>query len=230
MSLSQDGDRTNLALGSRVTERIYSDVEASYSARVAKYGAAPLGVDWSCQATQSLRFVQLLKVCDFSVPFKLNDIGCGYGALAAFLAVRYPEANIDYLGLDLSRAMVSRARRRFSRPDRRFVVRAASPRIADYSVASGIMNVSCGYSRAIWEGFVATILREMRRTSRLGFSVNFLSDAGHVKTSGGPSVERLYRTSPGPWSHYCEYDLGCSVETIDNYGMREFTLLARCDS
>ena len=147
MSRSGKNDRTSIALGSRATESVYSDVEAYYSARVAKYGATPLGVDWSCQATQSLRFVQLLKLCDFSAPFTLNDIGCGYGALAAFLTIRYPEAKIDYLGLDLSRAMVSRARRRFSSPDRRFVVRRASPRIADYSVASGIMNVSCGYSR-----------------------------------------------------------------------------------
>jgi SAM-dependent methyltransferase len=230
MSLSGESDGTSIALGSRVTESVYSDVEAYYSARVAKYGATPLGVDWSCQATQSLRFVQLLKICDFSAPFTLNDIGCGYGALAAFLTIRYPEAKIDYLGLDLSRAMVSRARRRFSSPDRRFLVRTASPRIADYSVASGIMNVSCGYSRAIWEGFVATILREMRRTSRLGFSVNFLSDTARAKTSAGPPVESLYRTSPEPWSHYCERDLGCSVETIDDYGMREFTLLVRCDS
>jgi SAM-dependent methyltransferase len=230
MSLSGKTDRTSIALGSRVTESVYSDVEAYYGARVAKYGATPLGVDWSCQATQSLRFVQLLKICDFSTPFTLNDIGCGYGALAAFLTIRYPEAKIDYLGLDLSRAMVSRARRRFSSPDRRFVVRTASPRIADYSVASGIMNVSCGYSRPIWECFVATILREMRRTSRLGFSVNFLSDAARAKTSAGPSVESLYRTSPEPWSHYCERDLGCSAEAIDNYGMREFTLLVRCDS
>ena len=230
MSLTAEGDRKSIALNSRVTESIYSDVEAYYSARVAKYGATPLGVDWSCQATQAFRFVQLLKICDFSAPFTLNDIGCGYGALAAFLTIRYPEAKIDYLGMDLSGAMVSRARRRFSSPDRRFVVRTVSPRIADYSVASGIMNVSCGYSRAIWEGFVATVLREMRRTSRVGFSVNFLSDAARAKKSAGAPVASLYRTSPGPWSHYCEHDLGCSVETIDNYGMREFTLLVRCDS
>jgi SAM-dependent methyltransferase len=207
---------------------MYASIEAYYSARVAKYGATPLGVDWSCQATQSLRFVQLLKICDFAAPFTLNDIGCGYGALAAFLAMRYSEAKIDYLGLDLSRAMVSRARRRFSRPDCRFVVGTASPRNADYSVASGIMNVNCNYSRAIWEGFVATTLREMRRTSRLGFSVNFLSDAARAKTSPDGPVESLYRTSPEPWIRYCERDLGCSVETIDNYGMREFTLLVRC--
>src|SRR5712691_1641141 len=106
-------DRVDMAAGPGGAEvqRICSDVEAYYDARVAKYGATPLGVDWSCQATQNLRFVQLLKICDFSTPFALNDVGCGYGALCAFLAMRAPDVGIDYLGVDLSKAMVSRARR-----------------------------------------------------------------------------------------------------------------------
>jgi SAM-dependent methyltransferase len=215
--------------GGAEVQRIYSGIEAYYDARVAKYGATPLGVDWSCQATQSLRFVQLLKICDFSTPFSLNDVGCGYGALCAFLAMRYPDFGIDYLGVDLSKAMVRRARRRFAMTDRRFAVGQASPRLADYSVASGIMNVNVGYPRAVWEDFVAAMLRDMRRTSRRGFSVNFMSDV--VTASEAPDnsrATRLYRTSPERWVLYCENVLGCSVETLDNYGMREFTLLLRC--
>jgi SAM-dependent methyltransferase len=206
---------------------LYSDVEAYYGARVAKHGATPRGVDWSCQATQSLRFVQLLKICDFSTPFALNDLGCGYGALCAFLAMRHSNFEVDYLGIDLSSAMISRARRRFSRPDRRFRVGKAASRIADYSVASGIMNVNVGYPRAVWEGFLAEMLRNMRDTSRRGFSVNFISDSDAADPSTDSSVPSLYRTSPAPWIRFCERDLGCSVETIDNYGMKEFTLLAR---
>jgi len=210
-------------------QRICSDVEAYYGARVAKYGATPLGVDWSCQATQSLRFVQLLKICDFSTPFSLNDVGCGYGALCAFLATRCPDFGIDYLGVDLSKAMVSRARRRFATTDQRFVVGQASPRLADYTVASGIMNVNVGYPRTVWEDFVAAMLRDMRRTSRRGFGVNFMSDAATASDAPDNSgATRLYRTSPGRWIPYCENALGCSVETLDNYGMKEFTLLLRC--
>ena len=227
MSLSAEAGGTSIELGNEILSDVYSNIEAYYSARVAKYGATPLGVDWSCQATQSFRFVHLLRICDFSAPFSLNDIGCGYGALATFLAMRYPESTIDYLGLDLSRTMIRRARRRFSSPGQRFVVGAASPRIADYSVASGVMNVNCGFSRSIWEGFVATTLREMRRASRRGFSVNFLADATHAGMSAVPSVESLYRTSPEPWIRYCERELRCCVETVDNYGMNEFTLLVR---
>src|SRR5438874_9086359 len=103
-----------IALGDSTFGRVYSDVEAYYGARVAKHGATPLGVDWSCWATQNLRFVQLLKLCDFSQAFALNDIGCGYGALAAYLAMRHATVVIDYLGVDLSQAMIRRARRRFS--------------------------------------------------------------------------------------------------------------------
>lgn len=214
-------------LGDAELRRVYSDVEAYYGAQVAKYGATPRGVDWSCQATQSLRFVQLLRICDFAAPFALNDVGCGYGALCAFLDLRYPDSRVDYLGVDLSRAMVSRARRRFQRADRRFAVGKASPRLADYSVASGIMNVNVGYSRAVWEDFIAAMLQDMRRTSRRGFSVNFMSDAVAASEAPDSPATRLYRTSPERWIPYCENALGCSVETLDNYGMREFTLLLR---
>jgi len=226
MTVSPRTDRAGAKPGDRTLRGVFSDVEAYYSARVAKHGATPLGVDWSCWATQNLRFVQLLKLCDFSGPFALNDIGCGYGALAAYLAMRHATTAIDYLGVDLSQAMVRRARRRFSGSGRRFVVATSSPRVADYSVASGVMNVSLGHPREVWEDFVATILREMRRASRRGFSVNFINadiDTAHDLADG------LYRTTAQRWIDFCEGELGCSVETIDGYGMREFTLLIRCN-
>jgi SAM-dependent methyltransferase len=211
--------------------RIPSDIESYYGGRVAKYGAAPLGVDWSCQATQSLRFVQLLKICDFSAPLTLNDMGCGYGALVPFLAARHPDCEIDYLGIDLSRAMISRARRRFAGPRRRFVVGARIPRIADYSVASGTMNVNVGYPQQTWEGFIATMLRQLHEASRHGFSVNFM----HALQDADPDVDvehdagatRLYRTTPEVWRRFCESELNCAVELLDAYGMKEFTLLVR---
>jgi len=51
--------------------------------------------------------------------------------------------------------------------------------------------------------------------------------AADPEASTDSSVPSLYRTSAAPWIRFCERDLGCSVETIDNYGMKEFTLLAR---
>ncbi len=209
---------------------VYARVEAYYSAKVMKHGTTPRGVDWSCQATQELRFVQLLKVCDFSAPFTLNDLGCGYGALCAFLAKRHPQAEIDYLGIDLSKAMIRRARTRFGSPARRFKVGKTSGRMADFSVASGIMNVNIGQSRSAWEAFVTEMLTELRRNSRRGFSVNFVTEKPDAAAAGRASAVELYCTSPEPWARYCEQELGCTVETRNDYGLGEATILARINA
>jgi len=210
--------------------RICSDVDNYYTARVARQGATPLGVDWTCQATQALRFVQLLKLCNFSEALSLNDVGCGYGALVPFLAARHPGCDVDYLGIDLSRAMIGRARRRFAGPRCRFAVGAKSPRVADYSVASGVMNVNVGYSRRAWEMFIESMLRQMHETSRRGFAVNFMVASPEQGADDEPDLMRLYKSMPEPWMRFCRAELKCSVELISNYGMKEFTLLVRQDA
>jgi SAM-dependent methyltransferase len=213
------------ATASETLADVHDRIAVYYTETVTRFGATPRGVDWSCQPTQEMRFVQLLKLCDFSVPFSLNDIGCGYGALAAFLARRHPSAKVDYLGIDLSDVMIRRARRRYRGiPLRRFAVGDAAPRLADYAVASGVMNVQLDISRVAWEDFIAETLRTMRRTCRRGFAVNFLDPIPAEPASRG-----LYRTEPGPWAHFCRETLGCSAEIVRGYGMREFTLLARPD-
>ena len=203
---------------------VYAGIERYYSARVTKYGATPPGVDWTCIPTQELRFVQLLKLCDFAQPFSLNDVGCGYGALLAYLARRHARAHIDYLGIDLSAAMIRRARRLWRNRDRAsFIVADDSLPIADYSVASGIFNVILDQPVKLWQHFIATTLGRMHSTSRLGFAVNFMTRPAR----GQATRPGLYRISPEPWIHYCEQKLGSKVELLTDYGLREFTLLVR---
>lgn len=219
------GARPVIAAKADILRPVHARIEAYYADRISRHGVGPRGVDWTCTATQELRFVQLLKLCDFSQPFLLNDIGCGYGALVGFMARRHPEADIDYLGVDLSPAMISRARRRYrGAQGRRFVVGSEIPRIADYAVASGVMNVMLDHPRALWEEFVADTLRRMHASSRRGFAVNFMAEK-----PDGTATEGLYRTDPSCWTWFCQQTLGCVVEVVGGYGMREFTLLARPD-
>jgi hypothetical protein len=202
---------------------VHAGIAAYYTGTVRKHGATPLGVDWSCVPTQELRFVQLLKLCDFSTSFSLKDLGCGYGALLAFLDKRYADRRIDYLGVDLSPAMIRHAKRLWRGvPNVRFARGACGTQEVDYTIASGIFNVRLEQSLERWERFVATTLAEMRAASRLGFAANFMAPIAGRETRAG-----LYRTAPEPWMRYCADDLGVDVELVNGYGMREFTLLLR---
>lgn len=203
---------------------IHAAIARYYTGTLQAHGATPHGVDWANRPTQELRFVQLLRICDFSAPFSLDDLGCGYGALLAYLAWRHPGAEVDYLGLDLSTAMVAAARRRWRRRhDAAFAVGSASPRVADYSVASGIFNVKLDASAARWRRFVAATLDAMHAGSRRGFAVNFIAPLPR----GAAGHSGLYRTPPGTWRRYCEQRLGARVEVVQGYGLREYTLLVR---
>jgi len=195
-----------------------------YSGKIERHGPTPLGVDWPCAPTQQLRFVQLLRICDFSVPLSLNDLGCGYGALLTLIGQRHPGAQLDYLGIDLSEAMVAQARRLWRR--RRgaaFLAGDRAGRTADYSVASGIFNVRIDQPLPLWEEFVATTLRELAATSAKAFAVNFLAPL----PEGMEGKPELYRPAAAPWADFCRREFGAQVSVLDAYGMREFTLLAR---
>jgi SAM-dependent methyltransferase len=214
-----------MSVNAEAYERVRIDIAAYYNARIQKYGPTPLGVDWTCVPTQELRFVQLLKVCDFARPFMLNDVGCGYGALLAFLGKRHPKALIDYMGTDLSVGMISRAHRMWvRRPLTAFRVAGADAnRVADYSIASGIFNIKLHNSDTTWREFIKKALSDMHSTSLKGFAVNFLNRPA----SKGLGPSELYRTDPDHWVRYCEESFRAKVECLSDYGMREFTLVIR---
>jgi hypothetical protein len=198
-------------------------VEQYYTQRLRRFGPTPLGVDWSCVPTQALRFRKLLTLCNFDVAFSLNDIGCGYGALLDYIALYHPQSSIDYLGIDVSPAMVRSARKRCFGELIRFHRGRESPRPADYSIASGIFNVMLDQPITVWERLIETTLLHLSATSRKGFSVNFV----HQPAPGESARSGLYCANPLRWIEFCEKRLGSEVSIIDGYGMSEFTLLVR---
>jgi SAM-dependent methyltransferase len=202
---------------------VHADIERYYTAKIAAHGPTPFGVDWESVPAQELRFVQLLKICDFAAPVSFNDIGCGWGALLGFLDRRVP-GMVDYLGVDLSPRMIGEARRLWPRhPRGAFVVGHGCCRVADYCVASGIFNVKLGQTPVQWSRFVRSVLADMYANSRCGFAVNFLSPLA----DGAAGVPELYRPPPQRWRRHCETELGGKVEVLADYGMREYTLLVR---
>jgi SAM-dependent methyltransferase len=205
-------------------DAVYADIASYYTQCARRHGSTPRGVDWTSLASQQLRFVQLMKVCSDARAFSLNDLGCGYGALVAYLGQRHADATIDYLGIDVAPTMVRRARgvcagKRWAS----FVIGHTAPRVADYSVASGIFNVQRGLPTAHWERFVAATLDHLNATSRVGFAVNFM----RAPDNPARAHPMLYQPPAGQWVAYCTTRLGAQVTLLENYGQPEVTLLVR---
>ena len=105
---------------------------------------------------------------------------------------------------------------------RRFTVGFRSPRVADYSVASGIFNVRLEDPDDRWSAFIDRRCTASRPRNR-GFAVNFVNQPPR----GAWIPPGLYTTPPEPWIEYCSKHIGAEVELVKDYGMREFTLLVR---
>lgn len=198
------------------------DVARYYTGKLAQHGNTPQGVDWNGEESQAVRFAQLYRIVEGDGPFSLNDIGCGYGALLDFLIERGDD--IDYTGIDISEPMVNAARRRHQDTARaRFATASRPPGVADYSVASGILNVKLGYDEAQWQGCVDGMLEVLDTSSRRGFAFNCLtsySDTDRMR-------DYLFYADPCRMFDHCKRRYSRQVALLHDYGLYEFTILVR---
>ena len=102
---------------------------------------------------------------DADPPASLIDYGCGYGALADYLAAR--GGAWSYRGFDVSAEMIAAAEAgRGSAPDRSYTVDPATLRPADFVVASGIFNVKLDHPVDAWRAYVWDTIATLNRLSR----------------------------------------------------------------
>lgn len=200
---------------------ILAGVAAYYSAKVTAHGPTAHGADWNSPESQELRFEQLLRLCDAPGPFSVNDYGCGYGALAAFLRRRGHVG--PYCGFDVAPAMLAEAARfTAGLGGCTFVDDPARLAPADYTLASGIFNVRLDTPTDAWEGHVEATLAHMASVSRRGFAFNMLT--------GYADPERVrpdlyYGDAPAYFARCRRFSR--RVALLHDYPLWEFTILVR---
>jgi SAM-dependent methyltransferase len=204
---------------------ILTEVADYYSAKLAEHGETPRGVDWNGEESQVLRFEQLTKVIPSPTDFSVNDLGCGYGSLLDYLKQHYRD--FTYNGCDVSGDMIRAAQGRYSKDtNARFTIASEPPEMADYGIASGILNVKLGRNDADWREYLLSILDVLNRTSRKGFAFNCLtsySDADKMR-------EYLYYADPCELFDHCKRQYSRQVALLHDYGLYEFTILVRKQS
>jgi SAM-dependent methyltransferase len=197
------------------------DSERYYSGKFAEHGATPQGVDWNSLEAQTLRFDQLLRVVDApSRRFTINDYGCGYGALADHL--KAGGYRFGYRGYDLSESMIRHARLTHPKTHR-WVTSESDLEPADYTVASGLLNVKQQHSDAGWTEYCLDVIGRLDRLSDRGFAFNMLT------AYSDPEKRRddLYYGDPLFYFDHCKRHLSRDVALLHDYGLYEFTLIVR---
>lgn len=201
---------------------ILEAVKQYYHLKLEAHGPTPSGVDWNSEESQTLRFEQLLKVCDEKVPFSLIDYGCGYGALATCMMEQ--GLSFQYQGFDISPQMVAKAKE-FHRgnPSCRFFEEEALLTPAEFVVASGVFNVKLQAEGAEWKVYVLHTLERIHALSESGFAFNLLTSHSE------PHRMRpdLYYADPCFFFDYCKTRFSKDVALLHDYGLYEFTLLVR---
>jgi SAM-dependent methyltransferase len=201
---------------------IHRDVANYYSEKIREHGATARGVDWNSEASQILRFDQLLRAVNTAADFSLNEIGCGYGALVDYL--RHKGCTFRYHGVDLSADMVAAAQARHREVSNvSFSIGAAPDSVRDYCLASGIFNVRLKTSDADWFAYVLATLDTMHESSLQGFAFNALtaySDTDRMR-------DYLYYADPMRIFDHCKRRYSRNVALLHDYGIYEFTILVR---
>lgn len=201
---------------------IENSVSDYYSEKLRQHGPVPRGVDWNSEASQQLRFTQLMKIGEPSERFSVNEIGCGYGALVSWMGNSTKVS--EYHGVDLSIEMVAAAQRlHSSRSWASFAQGALPDRPRDYCVASGIFNVRLATSDDVWFPYIISVLDTMNEYGLRGFAFNVLtkySDADKMR-------DYLYYADPALLFDHCKRNYSRNVALLHDYGLYEFTILVR---
>lgn len=205
------------------TVQLLAEVANYYTERLSEHGVTARGVDWNGEEGQIIRFEQLCKIIDPKrTSFKLNDIGCGYGALLDYLADKY--VNCTYLGIDVSIEMIKAAIEQHATSKYvRFITGSAPDESADYGLASGIFNVRLERTDEEWLNYVQETLDVLDQTSLSGFAFNCLTSYSdeHKKRN------HLYYADPCKLFDLCKRRYSRHVALLHDYGLYEFTILVR---
>lgn len=203
---------------------VLNKIAQHYSQSLQQFGAEAKGVGWGDTRKHALRFDKLLElVRDWSGPFSVNDLGCGYGALLEVLEQRGYVVS-SYHGHEISPDMLQEAQKNLGGRDN--VHFSAAPTLeadADFGFASGIFNVRFDIEEGLWRDFVLGTMDNMNAYCRRGFAFNILTSYVDWRE------DHLYYADPCFFFDYCKRHYSRRVALLHDTELYEWTMIVRKD-
>lgn len=109
-----------------------------YTTSLKKYGLTCKALHWNSQESQETRFKVLLSLLEEEIsPYKIVDIGCGFGDLYHFMEPK----PLQYIGIDVMAEMVEEAKKRTACEILQLDALVDKLPLCDYYFCSGAMNI-----------------------------------------------------------------------------------------
>jgi SAM-dependent methyltransferase len=207
-------------------QHIINQLNQFYKEQLELYGSTAQGVNWKNEEAQVVRFIQLLKILENeSESFSINDLGCGYGALAPFM-LKAGFQNFVFRGYDLSKDMIEKAKetyRDITQASFYTIQKTQEMEEADYCVASGIFNKKLSLKEFEFLSYILETLEIINEKSKKGFAFNMLTSY----SDKDKQREDLYYANPSFIFDYCMRNFSRNVALLHDYKAYDFTILVR---
>jgi hypothetical protein len=129
-----------------------------------------------------------------------------------------------YQGYDLSAAMIEQAEALFSHEANvRFLSDPTRLIASQYTLASGLFNVSLGTPPAVWEEYMSATLDNIASITTRAFAFNVLT----AYSDDDKRRSDLYYADPLFWFSHCRQRFSKYVALIHDYPLYEFTIHVR---
>ena len=170
----------------KIRKNFDAELEKKYTKQFKKYGATPEGSYWLDSSRQNLRFkilFQEIAKLQNHWELSLGDIGCGYGALAQYIADKYSDKNLRYYGYDISKKLINFCQKNYSLSGSQFNIGTKPHLEIDICLISGTFNLTVTKNLTEWENYIFNILTDCWLKTKTALIFNLqTSNAAHISS------------------------------------------------
>ena len=186
-----------------------------YEGRLREFGHDVRTVGWGSRRDQWLRFAVLSRGLSLAGK-RILDLGCGLGDLVAYLDAQRIVPR-EYVGLDISAALIAQANKLYGGPGRRFIVgdilQVKLEESFDVIVSSGALSFKVSDNEALAKSVLARTFSDCREAVCVNFLSTYVDYQLPKNFHYQPEAMFSYARTLTPW-----------VSLIHDYPLYEFTL------